>query len=290
MADTPPRVDGDADEEPLLGGNVGGAVRVGATVRRPTGPWTPTVHALLDHLAARGLDGVPRALGTDAQGREVLTFLDGDVPDLEAVTTGQLASAAGWLARYHRAVGDFRPSAPVWRLTDRALAPDEIVCHHDAAVYNMAFDGDRLVGVFDWDTAGPGVPLDELAFLAWSGVPFYRVVDPDVAADRLTAIADAYARESARRSGASSTSAARATDATPSERGDSPAPSARAILDHVVVRLGAGCDRIEAGARAGDPGMLALGRVGEPARTRAQLRDFVASLPRYRSALGSSPP
>ena len=43
------------DEIPLPGGNVGGAVRVGDTVRRPTGPWTPAVHELLEFLADAGL-------------------------------------------------------------------------------------------------------------------------------------------------------------------------------------------------------------------------------------------
>ncbi|WP_197700840.1 hypothetical protein [Micromonospora purpureochromogenes] len=40
-------------EQRLVGGNVGGAVLVGDTVRRPTGPWTPAVHDLLDYLAPR---------------------------------------------------------------------------------------------------------------------------------------------------------------------------------------------------------------------------------------------
>jgi hypothetical protein len=35
---------------PLGGGNMSsGVVRVGDTVRRPAGPWTPAVHALLTH-------------------------------------------------------------------------------------------------------------------------------------------------------------------------------------------------------------------------------------------------
>ena len=34
-------------EIPLRGGNVSTVVRVGETVRRNAGPWTPTVHALL---------------------------------------------------------------------------------------------------------------------------------------------------------------------------------------------------------------------------------------------------
>ena len=66
--------DGEAREERLPGGHVGGAVRVGGTVRRPAGPWAPAVHALLAHLAPR-LPGVPEVLGLDDRGREVLSYL-----------------------------------------------------------------------------------------------------------------------------------------------------------------------------------------------------------------------
>ena len=66
------------EEQLLPGGNAGGAVRVGATVRRPTGPWTPSVHALLNYLEARQFPGAPRALGVDEHGREVLSFLPGE--------------------------------------------------------------------------------------------------------------------------------------------------------------------------------------------------------------------
>jgi len=62
----------------LDGGNAGAAVRVGNTVRRATGPWTPAVHALLADLAGKGFAGSPRPLGLDSQGREVLTFLAGE--------------------------------------------------------------------------------------------------------------------------------------------------------------------------------------------------------------------
>ena len=65
-------------EEPLTGGNVSRAVvRVGDTVRRPAGPWTPAVHALLAHLHSAGLTGAPGPLGIDERGREVLTFIPG---------------------------------------------------------------------------------------------------------------------------------------------------------------------------------------------------------------------
>jgi len=65
------------DEEVLAGGGVNRVVRIGSTVRRPVGPWTHTVHALLDHLQAAGFPGAPRAHGFDTEGREILDFLPG---------------------------------------------------------------------------------------------------------------------------------------------------------------------------------------------------------------------
>ena len=60
----------DDDGVPLRGGNVGhGAVRIGDTVRKPAGPHTPAVHALLTHLHDVGFHQVPRPLGIDARGR-----------------------------------------------------------------------------------------------------------------------------------------------------------------------------------------------------------------------------
>jgi len=58
----------------LPGGNVGGAWRVGETVRRGTGRWTPAVHALLTHLGPR-LAHVPAVLGSSPRltGRARLT-------------------------------------------------------------------------------------------------------------------------------------------------------------------------------------------------------------------------
>ena len=51
--------------------------RVGETIRRPVGEWTPAVHALLTHLESAGFTRVPRVLGTDG-GEEVLSLLHGE--------------------------------------------------------------------------------------------------------------------------------------------------------------------------------------------------------------------
>jgi hypothetical protein len=64
----------------LEAGNTSSVWRRGATIRRSTGSWTPSVHRLLRHLEAAGFQGAPRVLGLDEQGREILSYLEGDVP------------------------------------------------------------------------------------------------------------------------------------------------------------------------------------------------------------------
>jgi 8-oxo-dGTP diphosphatase len=246
----------------LVGGNVGGAVRIGSTVRRGVGAWTPAVHALLAHLARRGFTDVPAVLGTDERGREVLTYLPGRVPevDVEVTSEAALTSAMRWLRRYHDAVDGFHLDGP-WRTTDRRLAPGELVCHCDFAPYNVALadgpTGEVVVGVFDWDMASPGTRLEDLAFAAWNWVPLHGSLPPDEAAHRLELMAVAYGRGVA----------------------------AADVAGGVVPRIERSLDVITRGQVAGDPGMLNLGEVGEPERTARALADLRRSLPAVTAAL-----
>jgi hypothetical protein len=106
----------DGEEVTLAGGAATSeVVRVGDTVRRTTGRSTPAVHALLRHLEAKGFDGVPRVLGFDERGREILTFIEGRPgtrPWPEELRTGAgLTAAVRLLADYQDAVADFVPPA-----------------------------------------------------------------------------------------------------------------------------------------------------------------------------------
>ncbi|TDD72352.1 aminoglycoside phosphotransferase family protein [Jiangella aurantiaca] len=249
-------------ETPLPGGRVGGAVRVGDTVRRPTGPWTPAVHALLAELRGAGLDAIPEVRGVDEQGREVLGLIPGrTIGRDEPVHDALLADGVRWLRRYHDAVAGYRPTGDVtWRHGRRALVDGEIICHNDPAAYNWIADGDRVVGVVDWDMAGPGVALDDLAFVAWMSVPLRRELAAGDVARRLRMMAAAYG------------------DVTP-----------EAILAHVHVRMTMAADRIEAGQRRGDPGLLNLAAIGEPGRTRSALAALADREPAITAALLSRP-
>src|SRR5438552_6610011 len=66
-------------EERLGGGrSTTGIVRIGETLRRPAGPWTPTIHAFLRHLHASGFAAAPEVFGLDDQGREILSYIPGE--------------------------------------------------------------------------------------------------------------------------------------------------------------------------------------------------------------------
>ena len=161
----------------LSGGNVGGAVRVGDTVRRAAGPWTPAVHALLQHLADNGFTGAPRPLGFDEQGREVLTFLPGETVGGRRPRPGwvraddTLDQVARWLRDCHQAVAGFvPPPGAVWR-GGGSWTRGLIVGHNDTSPDNAAWQAGQLTGFFDWDFAGPVPPGWDLAFAAFSWVP-----------------------------------------------------------------------------------------------------------------------
>lgn len=189
------------EEIPLAGGNVSaGVVRVGDTVRRPAGPWTPAVHALLAHLHEVGFRAAPRPLGLDEQGREVLGFAPGTTvwPDrfAEVGPPARLTRVGRMIREFHDAVAAFTPPPDaVWRVAIPAEGDGggAIIAHHDLAPWNLVTDGGTWTFI-DWDGAGPGSRLWDLAFAMKAFVPLsadpaWRRAD---AAARVRVLADAY--------------------------------------------------------------------------------------------------
>ena len=169
------------DEEVLAGGNSSTVVRVGDTVHRPAGPWTPAVHQLLSTLRAAGVTEVPEPLGLDDEGREVLSYLPGVVGNYPMPSwmwsPTILHEAGSLLRRVHDASAPLADTGATWQLP--AHEPIEVVCLNDVAPYNLVFQNGHITGLIDVDMASPGPRIWDLAYLAYRLVPLGEYTDPD---------------------------------------------------------------------------------------------------------------
>jgi hypothetical protein len=243
-------------EERLAGGDLTEVVRIGATVRRSTGPWTPGVHALLRHLAERGFDGAPRVLGMDDEGREVLSYVEGTTVVLPhdgwSRTDEVLHEIGVLLRRVHDATEDFVPPEDArWRFWEGAPRSGEVMCHTDVTPQNVVFRGGHVVALIDWDFAAPGPRLFDVASAAKHWVPLMTLERaasegwPGVPrGPRLRLLCDAYglvARERA------------------------------ALLDMCLLKTRTGYASHEAWAAAGDPGFRRMWEEGSGPRMAADM-------------------
>jgi Ser/Thr protein kinase RdoA (MazF antagonist) len=150
----------------------------GDVVRRPAGPWTPAVHALLDHLERAGFTGSPHAVR--AGGEDVVTFIPGESVSPHAWRDEGVFGVGRLLRGLHDATASFRtpPGASwhPWPFTSHA--PDAIISHRDTGPWNIVARDGLPVAFIDWVTAGPADRLEEIAATAWLNVQLH---DDDIA-------------------------------------------------------------------------------------------------------------
>jgi Ser/Thr protein kinase RdoA (MazF antagonist) len=167
-------------------------VRIGDTVRKPWGPTTPAVHELMRTVAAAGID-VPAPLGRDAQGRQVLELVPGELalhgPPL---THEELAEVGALIREIHEACVGFRPSGltPWEPLLPVPGGECELICHGDLTPWNL-MRGERTVFI-DWDGAAPSTRLWDLAYSAQAFTLNDPAAPPREAAQALAALVDGY--------------------------------------------------------------------------------------------------
>jgi len=189
---------GVTEGEVLLGGDVSNVVRIGETVRRPTGPWSPAVHALLRHFEAAGFDGAPRVLGLDDDGREILSYVEGE-PGLPPVPTADvvIVALARLVRRMHDAQADFEHPGPWF-----GPGGGPIVCFVDFFPPNVIFRDGLPFALIDWDMAAPGERADDVTALALWWAPLRPDAEAarfglptDRRGPRLRTLCDAYGLE-----------------------------------------------------------------------------------------------
>lgn len=166
-----------AKEERLTGGNISKVYRSGNTVRREIQENSRRVHALLKHLERKNIQFTPRFLGIDDKGREILSFIEGEAgnyPLKEYMWSNfVLEEIAKMQRRYHDAVKDFQ-AEEFWEPVVQTSGQREVICHNDFAVYNLIFKDEKPVGIIDFDVAGPGPVLWDIAYTLYTCVPLSR--------------------------------------------------------------------------------------------------------------------
>lgn len=142
------------------GATTEGVVRVGDTVRRPARSGNGLMRDVLVHLERVGFEAAPRWLGVDDQGRDVLTWIDGETftersrmhpyigdPPVR-ITFGdeQVAAVVRLLRRYHDTF------------------EDAVVCHGDFGPWNIVWRQGMPVAVIDFDRVYRGAAADDVGY------------------------------------------------------------------------------------------------------------------------------
>jgi hypothetical protein len=189
----------------LAGGGRSIVHRQGNVVIRNSGPWTPAVHALLRHLQDVEFPAAPRLVGSglSQDGREVLTFIDGEFTQPGPWSIEGAAALGSLLRDLHQATRSFRPPPNAvwfpWHGRDLG-SPVKVIGHCDVAPWNIVAREGLPVALIDWETAGPVDPLVELAQMCWLNAKLHddivaqREHLPPLAerARQMAAIVDAY--------------------------------------------------------------------------------------------------
>lgn len=146
---------------------------------------------MLLRLELSDFDGSSRWLGRDDDGRDVLSWIEGETftergrmhpfigdPVLRVTfTDGQLGAVFRLLRRYHDALGD------------------ELICHGDFGPWNLVWQDELPVGIIDFDDVRRGEAFEDVAYALRAFVNYGLAdADPRELVRRTTLALDAYGR------------------------------------------------------------------------------------------------
>ena len=170
-------------ESVLVGGRTATeVVRIENTVRRPVGPHSEFIHTLLKLLEEKSFSHTPRFLGIDEKGREILTFMEGEVSHRERIwTDDQLVTTAQMLKSFHDATAG-----------SELAGEKEVVCHNDIAPWNTILENDTTTAFIDFDDSAPGNRIDDFAYFLWTFLELGSNIPVDVQANKIRMLCEAY--------------------------------------------------------------------------------------------------
>lgn len=262
-------------DEVLHGGvaNVGAVVRSGDHVLRPSNPFTPSIHRALIALRDAGFEGASRPIGVDADGRERLEFLAGDVATPPYPAWAQSDELLASIARLMRGMHDASLAVELedgsWSAEMADPHGGPVFCHNDVCLENVVARDGQAVGLIDFDFAAPGRRTFDVASFTRMCVP----VDDDVNATRL-GWADANRPARLR-------IALDAYGLEADERAE-----VLALLDRSIAEGG---EFVRRRAEAGEPGFVTMWReMGGRERYDRRRRWWIAARPDFQRALNAS--
>ena len=165
---------------------------MGDTVRRPPGPNAELARDVLRRLERAGFGAAPQLLGTDEEGRDILTWIEGET----FTERGRMHPYVG--DPPVRVTFDDEQLCAVFRLLrcyHDALAED-VACHGDFGPWNIVWRDGLAVGVIDFDSVHRGDPSEDVAYALRTFVSYGLSESEPLELVRRTQVAlEAYGRD-----------------------------------------------------------------------------------------------
>ncbi len=170
------------EEQKLSGGQNNDIVRIGDTIRRPIGKNSDYVHKVLILLEEKGYKHSPRYLGIDDKGREILSFIQGEMGGSIEWTDHQLILVIKMLRNFHD------------KTAGSELSKDqEVVCHRDVAPWNTVLQNDIPIGFIDFDGVEPGMRVEDIGYVLWTFLELGNLeIDIHTQTKRIKIMCDVY--------------------------------------------------------------------------------------------------
>ncbi len=167
-------------EEVLSGGNMNSPIRKNQLIYKEASEASHTIHELLTYVRAQGITWVPESKGINAEGKHVLSYIEGEVPHDTPEWLWEesiLLEAARKLRQWHDATANFDYKNGTWLLENDEAK--EVICHNDFAPYNCVFQDRKWIGVIDFDVCSPGSRLWDIAYTVYRFVPLLPAGEVD---------------------------------------------------------------------------------------------------------------